>query len=79
MEEGSSIPTDGSVAGEEREGESLLDLEAESNMIELLDDKEAKKFEDFDPKLKDQEVWQPPQSMMNFLEKHFNQSLATEE
>jgi len=46
-------------------------------MVDLLDKKEAKEFEKFDPKLKDQES--PPQPMMKFLEKHSIKSLVSEE
>ena len=47
--------------------------------IEPLDPEEAKEFQDFDPKLKDQESWQPLSSMASFLEKYFNQCLEAED
>lgn len=61
---------------DEGENEEVTDSET---IIEPLDPEEAKEFQDFDPKLKNQETWQPPTSMTSFLEKYFNQCLEAEE
>lgn len=48
---------DDTLKDKENEVESSFGLEVES---ELLDDKKAREFEDSDPSLKDQNLWQPP-------------------
>ena len=52
-----------------------------TDIVELLDDEEARQFEEqkFDPKLKSDTSWKPPDLMLKFLEKHFNQNLKQEE
>ena len=60
------------------EGENKKGSDSKA-IVEPLDPEEAKKFQDFDPKLKNQETWQPPASMTSFLGKYFNQCLEGEE
>lgn len=41
-----------------------------TDIVELLDDKKARQFEEqeFNPKLKNNSSWKPPDSMLKFLE-----------
>lgn len=49
----------------------------DSDIIEChLEDKE---YGEFDPKIKDDESWQPPDTMASFLEEYFNQCLEAKE
>ena len=50
-----------------------------ADRIEYLSEEEAGEFREFDPSLKDQESWQPPDYMINFLDKHFNRCLEVKE
>ena len=48
--------------------------------MEPLDEKEAEEFNlMFDPVIKDETSWEPPQRMRDFLEKYFNQALSSPE
>ena len=48
--------------------------------MEPLDEKEAEEFNlMFDPVIKDETLWEPPQRMRDFLEKYFNQALSSPE
>ena len=51
-------------------------LEEEEDSITLLDESEALELVEFDPKVKPAGTWEPPQTIRNFLEKHFNKSLS---
>lgn len=54
------------------ENEEVTDSEA---FVEPLDPAEAQEFQDFDPKLRNQETWTPSTVMKSFLEKYYNQCL----
>jgi len=45
-------------------------------MPPLLDDVEAEQFREFYPEVKDPQSWQPPPSVVKYLEKHFNKTLT---
>ena len=47
--------------------------------INLLDDAEALELVEFDPKVKPTGTWEPPKTIRNFLERHFNKSLSEDE
>ena len=64
------------VEDDTREEES--DKEA-ADCVEYLSKEEAGEFREFNPSLKDQESWQPPDYMINFLDKHFNRCLEVKE
>ena len=53
------------------------DAETQKGTAEQDDAKTA--FPVFDPTVKDPVSWEPPQSMLDFLEKHFNQALVANE
>ena len=50
-------------------------------MVHLLGEQEAEQFREpeFDPRLRDETAWKPPELMLKFLEKYFNQSSTEEE
>ena len=65
--EGMEAGTSNSRSGEEEE--DTIDL----------DDPEALELVEFDPKVKPADTWEAPQSILKFLDKHFNRILAEEE
>ena len=74
-----ATPSEKSIAiVEDDTGDEESDKEA-ADRVEYLSEKEAGEFREFDPSLKDQEPWQPPDSMINFLDKHFNRCLEVKE
>ena len=74
-----ATPSEKSVAiVEDDTGGEESDKEA-ADRVEYLSEEEAGKFREFDPSLKDQESWQPPDYMINFLDKHFNRCLEVKE
>ena len=56
------------------EGQS--DSDQESDVVSLLDDIEAEQFREFDPEVKDPKSWQPPSTVIKYLDKHFNKTLS---
>ncbi len=46
------------------------------DIIDLLDESEVLELVEFDPKVRPTDTWDPPQSMLNFLEKYFNKALT---
>jgi len=53
---------------------------ADSDVVQYqLDPEESKEFQDFDPKISDEESWQPPPAMSKFLDKYFNTCLDDKE
>ena len=54
-------------------GEKSYDVE---DAIDLLDESEALEMVEFDPSISPKDSWEPPKSMVSFLEKHFNRSLS---
>ena len=74
-----ATPLEKSVAiVEDDTGDEESDKEA-ADRVEYLSKEEAGEFREFDPSLKDQESWQPPDYMIKFLDKHFNRCLEVEE
>ena len=74
-----ATPSEKSVAiVEDDTGDEESDKEA-ADRVEYLSEEEAGEFREFDPSLKDQESWQPPDCMINFLDKHFNRCLEVKE
>jgi len=64
--------------GEGSDNESAADLDE----IRLLTEKEANQFREslvFDPTVKDETSWQPPEVMQQYLETNFDQNLSEEE
>jgi len=61
------------------DGEVLSEPEEEQDMVNLLEEGEADQFWEFDPEVKDPKKWQPPPSVVSYLNKHFNKSLANED
>ena len=53
----------------------LLPVSAVRGPIHLLDEAEALELVEFDPSVEPKDTWNPPLSMVNFLEKHFNRTL----
>ena len=53
--------------------------EHDEDVVDLLDEAEALKLVEFDPKVDPKDTWKAPQVIATFLERHFNQSLSTEE
>lgn len=53
----------------------LQEVEDDEDSVQLLDDAEALELVEFDPSVEPKDSWSPPQAMLSFLEKHFNQSL----
>ena len=53
--------------------------ESELEGIDLLDEKEALEFVEFDPTLDTSGAWKAPKTMTTFLEKYFNKALSDEE
>ena len=53
-------------------------IQGESDMIDLLSEQESSQLKDpeFDPKVKDETACHPPEALLKFLDKHFNQSLT---
>ena len=49
------------------------DADRESDEISLLGEEEASKFQDFNPRLEQDESWTPPAAMLRFLEENLNQ------
>ena len=47
--------------------------------INLLDESEALEMVEFDPSVSPKDSWEPPRSMVSFLERHFNRSLSDSE
>ena len=47
--------------------------------IDLLDESKAFEMVEFDPSVSPKDSWEPPKSMVSFLEKHFNRSLSDSE
>ena len=47
--------------------------------IYLLDESEALEMVEFDPSVSPKDSWEPPRSMVSFLEKHFNRSPSDSE
>jgi len=53
---------------------------ADSDVVQYqLDPEETKEFQDFNPKINNEESWQPPPSMAKFLDKYFNTCLDDKE
>ena len=48
------------------------DAQDDEDSIHLLDEAEALELVEFDPSVEPKDTWNPPSSMVNFLEKHFN-------
>ena len=44
--------------------------------IDLLDESETLEMVEFDPSVSLKDSWEPPRSMVCFLERHFNRSLS---
>ena len=60
--------------------EAPLSQEAAENYIVIqLNDTEAQEFSDFDLTVEPEDTWDPPGSMITFLEKHFNRCLSSVE
>jgi len=55
------------------------DSDQDSDVVNLLDDGEAEQFCEFEPEVKDPQSWQPPPSVVKYLEKHFNKTLTETE
>ena len=51
------------------------DAQDDEDSIHLLDEAEALELVEFDPSVEPKDTWNPPSSMVNFLEKHFNRTL----
>lgn len=51
----------------------------EEDVVSLLDESEALELIEFDPSVKPADTWEPPQSILGFLEKYFNRALTEEE
>ena len=47
--------------------------------VDLLDESEALEMVEFDPSVSPKDSWEPPRSMVSFLEKYFNRSLSDSE
>ena len=58
------------------DNESTADLDVVQYQ---LDPEEAKEFQDFGPRINDEESWQLPPSMAKFLDKYFNTCLDDKE
>jgi len=56
-----------------------LETQGDEDMVDLLDESEALEMIEFDPSVEPLDTWQPPTSISNFLEKHFNRSLSEDE
>jgi len=56
----------------EKDEEYQSDSDQDSDVVNLLDDVKAEQFREFDPEVKDPQSWQPPPSVVKYLEKHFN-------
>ena len=80
---GTPTATEPSTNGKDREdGEDGSDNEStiDSDVVDCtLNPEESKEFQEFDPRINDNEVWKPPVSMSKFLEKHFNKCLDEQE
>ena len=74
-----ATPSEKSVAiVEDDTGGEESDKEA-ADCVEYLSEEEAGEFRELDLSLKDQESWQSPDYMINFLDKHFNRCLEVKE
>jgi len=51
--------------------EVLSELEEERDVVDFLEEREADQFQEFDPEVKDPKKWQPPPSVVSYLNKHF--------
>ena len=74
-----ATPSEKSVAiAEDDTGGEESDKEA-ADCVQYLSEEEAGEFRELDLSLKDQESWQSPDYMINFLDKHFNRCLEVKE
>ena len=68
--------------GEDNEDAEDSDHSGDSDEIHLLSEEEANQFRDsalFDPTVKDDSSWQPPEIMRKYLEANFDRNLSEEE
>jgi len=56
-----------------------IETQGDEDVVDLLDESEALEMIEFDPSVEPSDTWQPPASISNFLEKHFNRSLSEDE
>ena len=65
---------------EEESGPSTRVSDGEDeDAIDLLSESEALQLVEFDPKVKPADTWDPPQTIIKFLDRHFNRALTEEE
>lgn len=59
-----------------KQSEKVLEDE---DSIQLLDESEALELVGYDPNIEPKNIWDPPSSMVCFLETHFNRTLEESE